>query len=145
VPNANGETDLGEGGAVPVKIRRRTGLTAALLAGALWIGMVAPASATIHEMVASFCSGGHGNVFPPGQSAFGTTSFLRALQASGTVTILPDTPTVGAITIDYNNDAHAGKFTGSDVFVEAIPGVWIEVLEPDHAAFDHCVNFAFGG
>jgi hypothetical protein len=107
--------------------------------------MATPTSATIHELVASFCSGGSGNVFPPGQSDFAKASFLRALQASGAVTILPDTPTAGAITLDYNNEAPAGKFSGSDVFIEAIPGVWIEVLAPDHAAFDHCTNFVFGG
>ena len=126
-------------------IRLRTGVTAALLAGALVLAMIAPASATIHEVVASFCSGGQGNVFPPGQSNFGSTSFLRALQASGTVTVLPDTPTVGAITIDYNEDSKAGKFSGTDVFFEVVPGIWIEVLEPDHVAFEHCTNFVFEG
>ena len=128
-----------------MNIRPRTGVTSALLAGALVLAMVAPASATIHEMVASFCSGGKGNVFPPGQSNFGSTSFLRALQASGTVTVLPDTPTPGAITIDYNEDSKAGKFSGDDVFFEVIPGIWIEVLEPDHPAFEHCTNFLFEG
>jgi hypothetical protein len=107
--------------------------------------MAAPVSATIHEKVASFCSGGHGNLFPAGQSKFGSNSFLRALQASGTVTVLPDTPTVGAITIDYNNDARPGKFQGNDVFVEVIPGFWIELLEPDHPAFEHCTHFVFEG
>ena len=128
-----------------MKPRSRTGVAAGLLAVAAMFAMVAPASATIHEIVASFCSGGNGNVFPAGQSAFGSNSFLRALQASGAVTVLPNTPTAGAITIDYNNDAPAGKFTGSNVFFEVIPGVWIEVLAPDHAAFDHCTNFVFEG
>jgi hypothetical protein len=126
-------------------IRRRTGFAATVLAVAALLGTVLPATATIHEIVASFCSGGQSNVFPPGQSAFGSTSFLRALQATGAVTILPDTPTVGAITVDYNNDAPAGKFSGNDVFFEVVPGIWIEVLEPDHAAFDHCTNFVFEG
>jgi hypothetical protein len=115
-----------------------------LSAGTL-LALVAPASATIHEIVGSFCSGGNSNVFPGGQSDFAKNSFLRALQASGAVTVLPNTPTAGAITLDYNDDARAGKFTGSDVFVEAIPGVWVEVVEPDHAAFDHCTNFVFAG
>jgi hypothetical protein len=126
-------------------LRPRTGIAATLLATALVVGLVAPASATIHELVASFCSGGQGNVFPPGQSTAGTQSFLRALQASGTVTVYPDTPTAGAITVDYNEDSPAGKFSGNEVFFEVVPGVWIEVLEPDHLAFDHCTNFAFGG
>jgi hypothetical protein len=128
-----------------MRIRRRSGAAALLLATAALAGMVAPASATIHEIVASFCSGGNGNVFPPGQSDFAKASFLRALQASGAVTVLPNTPTAGAITLDYNNDAPAGKFSGDDVFIEAIPGVWIEILEPDHAAFDHCTKFTFEG
>lgn len=125
-------------------IRRRIGVAATLLSAAALVGTVAPATATIHELVASFCSGGNGNVFPPGQSAFGTQSFLRALQASGTVTVLVNTPVPGAITIDYNNDS-PGKFSGDNVFFEVIPGVWLEVLQPDHAAFDHCTNFAFEG
>jgi hypothetical protein len=128
-----------------MSLRPRTGVTAAVLAGALVVGAIAPASATIHEMVASFCSGGQGNVFPGGQSQFGSQSFLRALQASGTVTVHANTPTAGAITVDYNNDAKPGKFVGNDVFVEAIPGVWVEVLEPDHPAFEHCTNFTFDG
>jgi hypothetical protein len=128
-----------------MNVRPRTGVTAVVLAGALLLGMIAPASATIHEIVASFCSGGQGNVFPAGQSSFGSQSFLRALQATGTVTVRADTPTLGAITIDYNNDSSAGKFSGNDVFVEAIPGIWIEVLEPNHPAFEHCLNFTFGG
>ena len=128
-----------------MSLRKRPSVIASVLAAGLLIGTVAPASATIHEIVASFCSGGKGNVFPPGQSAFGTTSFLRALQATGAVTILTDVPTAGAITIDYNNDSTAGKFTGNDVFVEAVPGIWVEVLDPDHASFDHCTNFVAEG
>ena len=125
--------------------RPRSGVAATVLAAVLLVAMVAPASATIHEITAKFCSGGHGNVFPPGQSKPGTQSFLRALQASGTVTVYPDTPTPGAITVDYNEDSPAGKFSGNEVFFEVVPGVWIEVLEPDHPAFDHCTNFAFEG
>jgi hypothetical protein len=128
-----------------MNLRPRAGVAATVLAAALLAGMVAPASATIHEIVASFCSGGQGNVFPAGQSNFGSTSFLRALQASGTVTVLPNTPTTGAITVDYNNDSKAGKFSGNDVFFEVVPGIWIEVLEPDHVAFEHCTNFVFEG
>ena len=128
-----------------MKLRPRRSIAATLLASGLMLGMIAPASATIHEIVASFCSGGQGNVFPPGQSKFGSQSFLRALQASGTVTVLADTPTAGAITIDYNNDSPAGKFSGNDVFFEVVPGIWIEVLEPDHVAFEHCTNFVVGG
>jgi hypothetical protein len=126
-----------------MEVRPRTRIAAGLLAGILLLAMAVPASATIHEMVASFCSGGNGNVFPAGQSDPTKSSFLRALQASGTVTVRPNTPTAGAITIDYNNDAPAGKFSGEDVFVEAIPGVWIEILDPDFAAFDHCAKFIF--
>jgi len=125
--------------------RRRSAISAAVLAASLAIATVAPASATIHEIVASFCSGGQSNVFPPGQSDFTKNSLLRALQASGAVTVRPNTPTARAITLDYNDEAPNGKFTGDDVFVEVLPGVWIEILEPDHAAFEHCPKFAFEG
>ena len=128
-----------------MRLRPRTGLSATVCAAVLVIGMAAPASGTIHEIVASFCSGGNGNLFPPGQSAFGSRSFLRALQATGAVTVRPNTPTAGAITVDYNNDAPAGKFTGNDVFVQAVPGIWVEVLDPDHAAFEHCANLVVAG
>jgi hypothetical protein len=124
--------------------RVRRVLAASVLSATLIVGFTGAASATIHEMVASFCSGGSGNVFPGGQSRFGTQSFLRALQASGTVQVLADTPTAGAITIDYL-DSRAGKFASTDVFFEAIPGVFVEVLTPDHPAFEHCTNFTFAG
>ncbi len=124
--------------------RARQLLAASILSATLIVGLSAPASATIHEMVASFCSGGSGNLFPPGQSKFGTPSFLKALQASGTVRVLFDTPVAGAITIDYL-DSPAGKFASTQTFVEAIPGIWVEVLTPDHPAFEHCTKFAFSG
>jgi len=126
-----------------MRVRSRSGAAAALVSLGLVLGVVAPATATIHEKVASFCSGGHGNVFPHGQSKFGEKNFLQALRSSGVITVRADTPTAGAITLDYNNDAPAGKFVGSDIFVEAIPGVWIEVLDPNHPAFEHCTHFTF--
>ena len=57
------------------------------IAGAMALGSVAPASAAIHEKVASFCSGGHGNLDPGGQERFGSQWFLRALTATGMYTI----------------------------------------------------------
>ena len=128
-----------------MKNKLRKSFIAGVLASALVAGLTVPVSATIHEKVASFCSGGHSNVFPPGQSKFGARNFLQALRSSGVITVRPDTPTAGAITLDYNNDAPAGKFVGNDVFVQAIPGVFVEVLEPNHPAFEHCPKFAFGG
>lgn len=54
-------------------------------------GLSGPAAATVHEITASYCSGGgvgnfDGNaVNPPGLGTFGTTSFARPVLAWGAV------------------------------------------------------------
>ena len=57
------------------------------------VPFVAPSGATVHEITASYCSGGgHGNfdgnaVDPPGLDKVGTQSFARPVLASGAVVI----------------------------------------------------------
>lgn len=69
---------------------RRTTVTLALTVVAFW-GLSSPAAATVHEITASYCSGGSvGNfnglaVDPPGLHNFGTTAFARPVLASGAV------------------------------------------------------------
>lgn len=132
-------------------------LTALGLAGALALGTVAPASAAIHELVASFCSGGNGNLDPGGQIRFGERSFLRALQASGlysiafgTVPAGEDPPTDGSVpvTIDIDYSRPNSKFADAGGwFVFSAEGltVYLRAGVPDHPAFDHCPGMAAFG
>jgi len=122
---------------------------AGLLATALVLGSVAPAAAAIHEIVASFCSGGNGNLDPGGQTRFGERSFLRALQASGLYDIQfgvappGETPPAGQIpvtvTIDYERPN--SKFSAAGgwfVFDEGPFTAYVSAGYPDHPAFEHC-------
>ena len=137
--------------------RPRRMLTALGLAGALALATVAPASAAIHEIVASFCSGGSGNLDPGGQTRFGERSFLRALQASGLYSIefgavpagqpdpLPDTLPV---TVDVDYSRPNSKFADAGgwlVFPAEGLTVYLRAGVPDHPAFDHCPAMAASG
>ena len=78
---------------------KRLGMTAALI-GALMLVSAAPVSASIHPIVASFCAtvaNSNPNVLdPPGQTPTSenpndwTVSTLRALQATGFLTLVRD-------------------------------------------------------
>ena len=135
-------------------MRRR--LSALALAGMLALVAVQPANAAIHELVASFCSGGAGNVEPGGQIRFGTQSFLRALQATGIYDIqfgvvpagepAPE-PGTTPVTVEIDYDHPASKFSdasGYFVFVEPEAGltVYLEAGFPDHPAFERCARLA---
>lgn len=126
------------------------------IAGALLLGSVAPASAAIHEIVASFCSGGQGNLEPPGQVRFGEQSFLRALQATGMYTIRvgvvpegqagPDAGTT-PVTVDIDYSRPMSKFSAAGFYVRFVEEpftVYLWAPVPDHPAFDHCPNAVFG-
>ena len=124
------------------------------LASALALGSVAPASAAIHELVASFCSGGNGNLDPGGQVRFGEQSFLRALQASGLYSIefgaVPDgedAPTDGSlpVTVDVDFSRPNSKFADAGFwFVFPAEGltVYLRAGVPNHPAFVHCPAMA---
>ncbi|HEV8596836.1 MAG TPA: hypothetical protein VGR23_03865 [Candidatus Dormibacteraeota bacterium] len=121
------------------------------------IGAAQPASGTIHELVASFCSG-RDVQDPPGQSAFGTQSFVRALQATGVIQSIqfgvapagqPD-PAAGTIpvTVNFDYSRPASKFTATGGFIRIVDTaagltVYLTAGVPDHPAFDHCPKLAF--
>ena len=116
---------------------------------ALMVGVFAlPAPAAIHELVASFCSGGQGNVDPGGQTRFGESSFLRALQASGLYEIIegedPDGNPGPFVTINLNDDRPNSKFSWDGETYFSFPDgeltVFVPAAEPDHPAFDNCAN-----
>lgn len=91
-------------------------------------GFSSPAAATVHEITASYCSGGGmGNfdglaVDPPGLGNFGTTAFARPVLASGAVSgttftttsrpnlkvtegLFAPTMVLSAVTIDHPSEA----------------------------------------
>lgn len=129
-------------------------MAAGLLAGALVMSWSAPAYGAIHEIVASFCSGGNGNLEPAGQVRFGTASFLRALQASGVYTIqfgaVPAgeaAPTDGStpVTVDVDYSRPNSKFADAGywwVFSAEGLTVYLRAGTPDHPAFERCPKLA---
>lgn len=131
--------------------------TALVIAGALVLGTALPASAAIHEKVASFCSGGNGNLDPGGQERFGSQSFLRALQATGMYTILfgqvppgQDPPDAGTtpVTVNIDYSRPMSKFSAAGFYVRFVEaGFTIYLWAPDlqnisFPAFLHCPNFS---
>ena len=137
----------------------RKRLWALSLAGMLALVAVQPANAAIHELVASFCSGGAGNVDPGGQIRFGTQSFLRALQATaiydiqfGVVPAGQPAPAPGTapVTVEIDYDHPASKFSdasGYFVFIDPEAGltVYLDAGFPDHPAFEHCAALSGEG
>lgn len=126
----------------------RRACVSVMLAGILAVAWAAPATATIHDIVASFCSGGNGELNPPGQSKFGAQSFLRALQASGALTLLwgqrPDgTADASAVTFAIDFSRPQVKFSptgGHFSFTEGGLTVFIPNAVLDHPAFSSCRN-----
>ena len=134
---------------------KRTSLALAL--GALLaLAAAPPAQATIHELVASWCSGNFSVLDPPGQSKLGTQSFVRALQASGLydvqIGVVPagqPAPAAGTtpVTVDIDFSRPNSKFAdagdGFFVFVDGPFTVYLEAGIPDHPAFARCTNSPF--
>jgi hypothetical protein len=109
----------------------------------------APASATVHEIVAQWCSG-QGELAPPGISDPAKPTFARPLIANGFIG--DPVPFVGdagpGLLINFNYEHPAGKVVGTGVFVvvgttPAGP-LYLELIEPDPSfpAFQHCPRLA---
>ena len=109
----------------------------------------APASATVHEIVAQWCSG-QGELAPPGISDPAKPNFARPLIANGFIG--DPVPFVGAagpgLLINFNYDHPAGKVVGTGVFVVvgSTPAgpLYLELItpDPDFPAFQHCPRLA---
>ena len=109
----------------------------------------APASATVHEIVAQWCSG-HDELGPPGISDPTRPNFARPLMANGFIG--DPVPFVGSagpgLLINFNYDHPAGKVVGTGVVVVvgSTPQgpLYLELIEPDpsFAAFRHCPRLA---
>ena len=112
----------------------------------------APASATVHEIVAQWCSG-QDELGPPGISGGSNAgNFAQPLNATGFIDgVVPFTGPEGpGLLIDFNYDHPAAKVVGTGVFVviDQTPDgpLYLELIEPSPAfpAFQRCPRLATG-
>src|SRR5262245_58723585 len=108
-----------------------------------------PASATIHEIVAAWCSG-HGELQPPGIQD--GKNFAQPVVSNGFVG--PTVPFVGpdgpGLLITFNFNVAPAKVVGTGVFVAIAQTpdgpLYIQLITPDPSfpAFRHCTRFSTG-
>jgi hypothetical protein len=105
-----------------------------------------PAEAFIHEIIAALCRAGGEEVIPPGQVKPGQ-SFVRALQATGFIASIVESP--GQVTINFDPTIPASKFmsAGFDLTIPDgfAPGVDLVlsplvIPDPEFAAHANCHN-----
>lgn len=93
-----------------------------------------PAEALIHEIIGALCHGGE--IVPPGQEKEGR-SFVRALQASGFITSIDESPDNVTVNFDPTvpnskfRDAGVGDFTIPDGIAPGISLTLSPLVEPD--------------
>ncbi len=121
-------------------------LIASAIATVLVLATPRAAEASIHEIIAALCRSGGEEVVPPGQNRNGQ-SFVRALQASGFITSIDETPTV--VTIHFDTTVPNSKFmsAGHDETIPngAGPGVDLvlsplPIPDPTFPAHARCAN-----
>jgi hypothetical protein len=117
-------------------------LAAVVLAIGLWS---VPAQATVHEIVAQWCSG-HDALNPPGLSRPGSKNFAQPLNAMGIVLMVPFGDDV-LITFDFDHPATKVRSSGLIVPIGMTPDgatIFLDVPEPDpdFPAFQHCPALA---
>jgi len=131
-------------------MRTRNQLLGVIAAVILAIGFSAvPAHATVHEIVAQWCSG-HDELNPPGITREGSKNFAQPLNAAKVVVTTVD-PVAGVILISFDYDHPAVKVqpTGDTILLGIDPDSGFEirlaVIEPDpaFAAFKHCPALGF--
>jgi hypothetical protein len=116
---------------------------AVVLSVALWS---VPAHATVHEIVAQWCSG-RAELNPPGLSRPGSKNFAQPLNAIGIVIMMPLGENDVLITFDYDHPATKVQSSGIMVPIGTTPDggtIFLDVPEPDpdFAAFRHCPALA---
>ncbi|MGH8824234.1 MAG: hypothetical protein ACRDVN_07150 [Jiangellaceae bacterium] len=109
---------------------------------------VAPASATVHEIVGQWCSGQE-PLGPPGISGGSRAdNFAKPLEASGLIEGV--VPFQDGFLVKFNYDNPNAKVVGTGVFVviDEIEGqpLYLELIAPDPSfpAFQHCPRLATG-
>jgi hypothetical protein len=114
----------------------------------IMLAQVAPASATVHEIVGQWCSGQE-PLGPPGISGGSRAdNFARPLVASGFN--MGVVPFQDGFLVQFNYDNPNSKVVGTGVFVviDQIDGMplYLELIAPDPSfpAFQHCPRLATG-
>lgn len=131
-------------------MRLRLHLVGFAAAVALAIGLsTVPLHATVHEIVAQWCSG-QDELAPPGISDDQKKNFARPLFATRTViTIVDDTTQTVLITFAYDHPAVKVRSTGIAIPIgvdeETGYTLLLDVIEPDpnFPAFRHCPRLGF--
>jgi hypothetical protein len=125
-------------------MRVSTRVAGVIVAVVMAVGFgVVPAHATVHEIVAQWCSG-HDALAPPGLSREGSKNFARPLNATGVVIVNVD-PIAETIHITFDYDHPAAKvqrFMTVQIGVDPDTGfaILLDLVQPDpdFPAFAHC-------
>jgi hypothetical protein len=104
-----------------------------------------PSGATVHEIIAQWCSG-QAELAPPGISDPTQTNFARPLFASGVATRVVDGAGPGTVLVQFNFDHPAIKVVSAGPPVLLFGNVWITpwTTDDDFAAFQHCPGYVGG-
>ena len=123
---------------------------AAAVVGIATLLPAAPASATVHEIVAQWCSG-HEPLEPPGISGGSNAdNFAKPLNSNGFIRgTVPFTGSAGpGLLVDFDFGHPASKVVGTGVFIvigETPAGpLYLQLIEPDpnFPAFQRCPGLA---
>ena len=108
-----------------------------------------PSGATVHEIIAQWCSG-HEAKAPPGISDMSKPNFARPLFAAGVATPVPNFDGLGNLLVQFNFDHPAIKVVpaADPDPVPLFPGstIWITpwTTDEDFPAFQNCPGFVGG-
>lgn len=128
------------------------GVAVAAVAVAASVLPLAPASATVDEIVGQWCSG-HDPLNPPGITGGSKAdNFAKPLFANGFIrgTVPFDGPAGPGLLIDFDFDHPASKVvgTGQYVVIDQTPAgpLYLQLLEPDPSfpAFQRCPRLTTG-
>jgi hypothetical protein len=126
-----------------MRIKHVAGVAVAVLLTMVFSAV--PVHATVHEIVAQWCSG-HEPLEPHGLSRPGSKNFAQPLNSSGAliVTVDPAAQTIH-ISFDYGNrPVKVQRLTTIPIGIDPDTGftILLDVVEPDpdFAAFQHCPN-----
>lgn len=117
------------------------------MAPAALLASAGPASATVHEIVAQWCSG-QDALAPPGISGGSNgDNFAQPVAASGFLGA--PVPFQDGMLLPFNYDNPNSKVVGTGVYVDIDPGedaLYIELIQPDpdFPAFQRCPRLATG-
>ena len=125
-------------------------LAAAAVVGVATLLPAAPASATVHEIVAQWCSG-HEPLEPPGISGGSNAdNFAKPLNSNGFIRgTVPFTGSAGpGLLVDFDFGHPASKVVGTGVYIvigqTPVGPLYLELIEPDpnFPAFQRCPGLA---